>query len=200
MNLNCMTLSPRYKRIFHWMDGTVGYLPSPRVPHTGLCTRMRLDFESYRYKLITIDCDRQSIIVKDYVCEHKVKTKINGQSNAPVALVNPMPPDESSHYVTCPLRHVTHQFLSCDLVSACWVQDERSALPCGPLVNPAPPMFSCSSGTEHVPYSLVCDYRPDCRDHSDEDFCVFPESYCLSGSFHCGNQQVNELCFSSTAL
>ena len=196
-----MTLFTRYKHIFHWMDGTVGYLRSSRVPDKTLCTQLsHLQLESKRYELDSVNCDSGSILVKDYVCEQQVMIKTTLLSNGPIALVDHEPSDKSSHYVTCPLGHVTHEFLSCDLLSACWVQDESSALPCGPLVNPAPPMFSCSSEVEHVPYSLVCDYRPDCRDYSDEDFCMFPESHCLGGSFRCGNQQVNELCLCSTTL
>nr|KAG5711570.1 hypothetical protein BaRGS_016752 [Batillaria attramentaria] len=33
--------------------------------------------------------------------------------------------------------------------------------------------FTCSSGEERVPYTLVCDFRQDCSDGSDESFCVF---------------------------
>jgi hypothetical protein len=35
-----------------------------------------------------------------------------------------------------------------------------------------PPTFTCNN-VQLVPYSLVCDFRPDCVDASDEDFCVY---------------------------
>jgi hypothetical protein len=34
-------------------------------------------------------------------------------------------------------------------------------------------IFPCISGHQHVSYTLVCDFKSDCTDSSDEDFCVF---------------------------
>nr|KAG5710138.1 hypothetical protein BaRGS_006657 [Batillaria attramentaria] len=38
-----------------------------------------------------------------------------------------------------------------------------------------------------VPYTLVCDFRSDCSDASDEEFCVHRP--CETGQFHCGDKQ-----------
>ena len=191
----------RYKHIFHWMDGTVGYLQRPPVSSIPLCTRQEVavqtntqGIETVHSSLVVITCEYKSSKVEGYVCEQRTRTKTSEQQEVPINVTDHRPSYNGSQYITCPMGHVTHQFLSCDPVSACWAQDESSALSCDSPLNPRPPMFACSSEAEHVPYSLVCDHRPDCRDHSDEDFCVFPESQCLAGSFRCGSKQVNEPC------
>nr|KAG5701005.1 hypothetical protein BaRGS_022716 [Batillaria attramentaria] len=54
-------------------------------------------------------------------------------------------------------------------------------------MTPLPPSFTCKKDEMRVPYTLVCDFRPDCSDASDEDFCVFRP--CKIGQFHCGDKQ-----------
>ena len=100
-------------------------------------------------------------------------------------------------YVVCPLGHWTHTFLACDMRSACWQRgsfrqssgrDVRRNVPsfCRSTLSA---LFTCRTGVNHVPYSLVCDHSRDCPDSSDEDFCVHPS---CSGSwqFECTNKQV----------
>ncbi|KAK7475462.1 hypothetical protein BaRGS_00033281, partial [Batillaria attramentaria] len=83
-------------------------------------------------------------------------------------------------YTQCPAGHVTHDFLACDAQSACWSRDD-------PSVSCLAPLFTCTNGFERVHYTFVCDYRPDCSDASDENFCVFPT--CRMSEFSCGNKQ-----------
>ena len=99
-------------------------------------------------------------------------------------------------FFVCPDRHFTHAFLACDVKSACVVRsppssssssDDACSADDAPL-TPLPPALECANGVERVPYTLVCDHRPDCSDDSDEDFCVFPA--CRAGSLDCGDKQV----------
>ena len=105
--------------------------------------------------------------------------------------------------VVCPNGHVTHVFLVCDISTFCWAKGNVTfsflssswALPssqsCRAQLSSTslPPSFPCRNDKQRVPYSLVCDHRPDCVDSSDEVFCTFfpcpPSSY-----FQCLNKQV----------
>ena len=88
----------------------------------------------------------------------------------------------------CPSGHVTHNFLSCDSSSACWASYLAGAQSCRVDLSPSPPSFSCLQEASQVSYSLVCDYREDCSDGSDEIFCEFPQ--CGEEMYRCINSQV----------
>ncbi|PVD27177.1 hypothetical protein C0Q70_12331 [Pomacea canaliculata] len=47
-------------------------------------------------------------------------------------------------------------------------------------------MFVCLDDSSSLPYSLVCDFRPDCPDKSDESFCT-RDPHC--DGFRCRNGQ-----------
>ena len=110
-----------------------------------------------------------------------------------------MPLDiHSVRTASCPEGHVIHEFLACDAQSSCWARvdvlcqasrDDDSVAFCGAALTPLPPSFPCSNGRGEVPYTLVCDHRPDCSDSSDEKFCVFLPCDVMT-QFDCGNQQV----------
>ena len=94
---------------------------------------------------------------------------------------------------TCPRGHLTHAFLSCDQKSRCGrarcyfnkrtrstgevtFADEQSV--------DTVAMYTCSSGDTELSYSLLCDFRQDCADNSDESFCYHPpctEFTCTNG-------------------
>ncbi|KAL8613515.1 hypothetical protein ACOMHN_007558 [Nucella lapillus] len=48
------------------------------------------------------------------------------------------------------------------------------------------PMFPCEEGTATVQHSMVCDFRQDCPDNSDESFCEHPSRT----GFLCSNECV----------
>ena len=50
------------------------------------------------------------------------------------------------------------------------------------------PMFECKDGVQKISYTLVCNFRQDCRDSSDEDLCIFAP--CTVTEFTCRNGQV----------
>ena len=109
------------------------------------------------------------------------------------------------HLVACPEGHVTHAFLSCDGKSRCgqsvcyFVDRERYITE---VVSAAQHsldtviMYSCSGGDTEVSFSLLCDFRQDCVDNSDESFCHHPvctefactNGQCVSMKTHCNHQ------------
>ena len=88
--------------------------------------------------------------------------------------------------VGCPLGHTARIFLACDIRSKCW---SRDAIECRAPLTPLPPSFTCTNGVEGVPYTFVCDIRPDCSDDSDETFCVYPPCD-LPGALQCNDKEV----------
>ena len=105
----------------------------------------------------------------------------------------------------CRRGHVTHAFLACDVAAFCWAEGRVTislianswALPtsqsCPAELTPVPPSFPCRSEEQHVPYTLVCDHRPDCLDGSDENFCRYLPCQ-LEFQFQCKNKQVSAIC------
>ena len=90
-------------------------------------------------------------------------------------------------FTQCPAGHVTHTFLACDVQSACGFAEDY--VTCAAPLSPLPPMFKCTCADETVPYSVVCDHRSDCKDSSDEDFCVF-QACKGADRFRCSSHQV----------
>ncbi|KAL8582680.1 hypothetical protein ACOMHN_050423 [Nucella lapillus] len=89
--------------------------------------------------------------------------------------------------VTCPLQHVTHGALACDASSGCqrlergghWYSGH-----CSVPRAPPQPYFYCRGAGQFLSYQLLCDFRRDCADGGDEDFCLHPEH--RTHAFACG--------------
>ena len=106
--------------------------------------------------------------------------------------------------VICPKGHVTHAFLSCDYKSHCrqtvcyFIRGvTTTVVSAAHRSADAVVMFSCSSGDTELSYSLLCDFRQDCADNSDESFCHHPtctelactNGQCVSWSSRCNGFQ-----------
>ena len=195
----------RYKTHLQWTDGTVAYMyhiDARQISKLHVETCSMIDFSTSKiftskqqstFPLRLTKCN--TVLTVPYVCERRLTQEKHSQIQIPLTVPNEHVRFES--YSVCPSGHVTHKLLSCDPQSACWARHTLSVFICKSPLRPVPPTFTCSSQMDRVPYPLVCDHRPDCRDHSDESFCVFPG--CPAESFHCGSKQVitsklHELC------
>lgn len=186
----------RYKKMYQWVDGTIAYLANlltdynHGLPGCGIITTYKLQIE-------IISCKKRQV-VEAVLCELPKQTTIHTKSASElgnvsrIRLRSPDPWLSNDSHVQCPSRHVTHIFLACDVNSACWGRGYGSAFSCTAPLAPTPPSFTCNNDIEHVPYTLVCDHRPDCGDDSDEDFCHFPPCDIIH-QFECGHQQVQSL-------
>ncbi|XP_076445826.1 uncharacterized protein LOC143283470 [Babylonia areolata] len=91
--------------------------------------------------------------------------------------------------IVCPLQHVTHAMLACEQDSLCLsLQGTRDRVGhdtnCNLPTGVTQPYFSCGAFEQFVSYSLVCDFREDCKGGGDEDFCVHPA--CKENMVDCG--------------
>ena len=186
-------LHTRYARHVQWSDGTMVYIYHIKTNKVAvhvheLCSMLDVYISrKQKHVLVPLDLTECAIVRKTgYLCERSAEQERHTQILFPTPIQNGS--FSVQLYSACPSGHVTHTFLSCDLQSACWARLASSMISCESPLMPVPPMFMCSDQFERIPYPLVCDHRPDCRDHSDENFCVFTE--CPGASFQCGNKQV----------
>ena len=161
-----------------WADSSIAYYAWYRPSHNrdkfcGVILRV-----SGRILIDISSCLRKSR--SHYLCEYDVDVDESEESLRQIALYRNTTENLTVDYVTCLGDHVTHSFLSCDVQSACWarqsgalnMRDIPSFSWCSAPLTSLPPLFTCSSSVQLVPYTLVCDTRHDCLDLSDEDFCV----------------------------
>ena len=196
-----------YRHFFCWTDKTVIY----NVKH------IRMEFPSHLKSTLYYQYygfDNSTLFVseanfdaeeKTFICE-KPTESWRLSSAAPVAfsylqqssLTFQQP---SQPVIICPAGHVTHAFLSCDPKSHCGQaecffskgpRDRRDALSVSQNTAMMVAMYSCSGDKIEVSYSLLCDFRQDCADKSDESFCVHSlcqELSCTNGQCLSMNQR-----------
>ena len=188
--------SHRYRHEWQYSDGAIAYYRSitrdkgvrpacgsilldEQTDPTISLSKVRVGYCSKVFMSPNILCE-VTTAPKPNVYNEKSLTKIQLQSVGEHNLSSPV------WLVGCPLGHTTRDFLACDIRSKCWTRD---ATECRAPLTPLPPSFTCSNGVQRVPYTLVCDTRPDCSDDSDETFCVYPPCD-LPGALQCNDKEV----------
>ncbi|KAL8625090.1 hypothetical protein ACOMHN_030725 [Nucella lapillus] len=188
-----------YQKTFVWMDQSVVYYRQVfNVSIKPFCSvrpfKASVELEQQHLRnIMTVECNVR--YTRHFLCEISTlpEDDDDDDDDDSTSVFIPVPKsalNSSSHqgmFTVCPAGHVTHSFLSCDWQSSCWLADVVSG-GCQFPGRPLPPSFRCRKGAEHVPYSLVCDFRPDCGDESDEAFCVFRPCQPVL-HFDCGNRQ-----------
>jgi len=191
----CVCVPHRYRHEWQYSDGAIAYYRSIEKdkgvrPACGAIileegtdpaislSHISVDFCSKVYGNPHFLCEVTPTLAPNDLLQESL-TKIQLQSlpehnYSPVSLVG------------CPLGHTVRDFLACDIRSTCW---SRDATECRAPLTPLPPSFTCTNGVERVPYTLVCDIRPDCADDSDETFCVYPPCD-LPEAFYCNDKEV----------
>ena len=127
--------------------------------------------------------------VLNVICQYEAQKRQTAKAVFPVTS---FPFQVSSatiqRFVSCYRGHVTHAILSCDYISQCQFVSKHlreCRLPvAGGSDHFEMAMFECDDGKMTLHYTLVCDFRRDCEDSSDETFCLHTDCtgfLCLSG-------------------
>ncbi|PVD28741.1 hypothetical protein C0Q70_11335 [Pomacea canaliculata] len=192
------TLPPQYKKVLAWSDGTIAY------DYTYLTSSLNAYISTELYYTFCFI----SVIYNSYyhlqlcnaevtntipLCELPVTKKVPQMSIIIPPINNKNIFNSNNNlYVSCPRGHFTFNFLSCDEASQCGAQ--RLSLHCQTWldnkVSVVTAMFECFDRSSTLPYSLVCDFRPDCPDGSDENFCTRDPD---CDGFQCRNGQCIQL-------
>ncbi|KAL8590308.1 hypothetical protein ACOMHN_006424 [Nucella lapillus] len=186
-----------YQDQFQWADGSAVFYAKVYRPYYSSstdCSALR-QFAYEDLDTLTME-ECHSNMTTSFLCETDIIQDTDPQEQSGQIVFKPSERQDDiigDKYVTCPAGHLTQKFLACDLQSSCWASqgDLVSSVTCGYKGEPRPPSLQCRNGVDYVPYSLVCDHRPDCSDNSDEDFCVFSPCRPL-GKFQCNNGQCVE--------
>jgi hypothetical protein len=205
--LNYKVLSPYFWQ-FRWADNTVAYGYNVSYRCGALCrffdhTQLHYGVFSQVDKslFITTKSKEDGILIDKFTvaCEEPVRynnsTALEGPGVPPPFIPVPKTADERSnlHFTVCPSKHLTRDFLSCDPGSRCVDNVYRDT--CWVAGKKPVPKFACTRRPVTIPYTLVCDFRDDCPDGSDEAFCVHPP--CSPGQATCHSGQciaVDKLC------
>ncbi|XP_076444361.1 uncharacterized protein LOC143282559 [Babylonia areolata] len=162
-----MRLHGMYQNTWVWSDDTLAvYLPitfvSVKAPY---CAVMNAS------AITLITCDEK--VTADYLCETDF-TPDQDTNDTQISLNTP-PSWNTGDMAACRHGHTTYKFLACDVDTNCSAMSHEESLACSNKFSPPVPFFTCRNQLERVPYTLVCDFRSNCCDGSDEDFCDFPQ-------------------------
>ena len=193
-----------YRNMWHWLDGTVALYVNinDRRSYAKFRDRAYIDF-SLTWTAET----RNMSVCNRYICESLIPNQKHASHEgirlAQISSIDSTYAILNLSLVKCPEGHVTRDLLSCDPQSQCGVEQPVSVCPLRSdadrlftnvtkhlatvhaedvqMIPKYVPMFECDQGRVSVAYSLVCDFKAECSDLSDEFFCQHipcPEDKC----------------------
>ena len=192
-----------YRKTWRWVDNTIAYsapILKMEFRERTACYSLSLD----EFILYCGNLEKSSII--SYACEHVfvIKSAVhsrpkefipNGNKTSHMNLTQEGSQHKPHRPLTvCPGGYVTHDFLKCDLQAACLVKQFELHCPLDSTATGGPGlrteqvrMFVCDNLIHTLPYTLVCNFSPDCLDGSDETFCQ--HTTCDQSQHQCDNGQ-----------
>ena len=194
-----------YRKTWRWVDNTVAY-SAPKIKMNSDrqmgCHSFLVDGFVLRAEFI------HEALTHSYTCEHKLANHSFVHTNPQEAIPNAIKADHinltqeklqpklHSPLTVCPGGYVTHDFLKCDLQAACLVKQFELHCPLDSTAAEGPGlrteqvrMFVCDNLIHTLPYTLVCNFSPDCLDGSDETFCQHGHTTCDQSQHQCASGQ-----------
>ena len=196
-----------YRNMWHWMDGTVALYVNISDSFTYYHADKTM---TLHYGSTLKPSSKSPRLCQGYICESLIP---NDKNVSYKSIHLPLLRTTDSvrtilnlSLVQCPEGHVTRDFLSCDPQSKCGVEhpvsicllrsnEDRMFIDFTKhlaaahtldfqIIGKHVPMFACDEGKVSIAYSLVCDFKTECNDLSDEYFChhvACPQSKCNNG-------------------
>ena len=183
-----------YRNMWHWMDGTVALYVNISDRFTGHRGEKTM---TLHYGSTLNPAPKSDLHCRGYICESLIPNDKNSpykSAHLPLLrTVDSVRTILNLSLVQCPEGHVTRDFLSCEPQSKCGVEHPVSICPLRSdenrmsidfakhlaavhnldfqVIAKDVPMFACDEGKISIAYSLVCDFKAECNDLSDEHFC-----------------------------
>ena len=205
LHLNPRRVHPLYRQTWMWLDGSPSFDVNVSV---GAGSK---EFLTNNELFVKADGLLLKSTVRRKQCSWSIcQTKYNSsQLNAEYSHVRvlsaPFPNRtiKDLGLVHCPVGHFVHSCLACYTEGHCGVDVAWSH--CTVSVDAGSwalnsdgskhssvvsiVMFACADKRRTLPYSLVCDFRCDCLDRSDESFCFHSQSCSADSGYLCTNGQ-----------
>ncbi|XP_076439120.1 uncharacterized protein LOC143277993 [Babylonia areolata] len=184
-----------YLSAWSWGTGNIAYNFHPSFNQSCITARINvlqyyLSQDSAQHVKV-VRCPRVQAYKAIPLCEVEMEQKESQLKESIVLSTNTDSAAWPVPLVTCGAKHLTHVQLACDPHSLCnWRLERRNKVQtatCEASATQSTPYFQCGQTRQYVPYSVLCDWRTDCADHSDESFCQFP--HCGSKELDCGEGQ-----------
>ncbi|KAK7497060.1 hypothetical protein BaRGS_00011796, partial [Batillaria attramentaria] len=193
------SMSDIYRFNTRWSDNTITYgikvSYSARVMEYKKMPSLFMHSSVLAYPYLT-----PSLVT--FACQFEAEKKEDTSSRveAVIQLKTDVQPPLKDHFVICPSGHATYDFLSCMSDSDCGASYPLSSCFLSAVMSNTSGngperyvvydvrlvMFICDDQRNTLHYTLVCDFRRDCEDGSDEDFCHYRNN-CTG--FTCSNGQ-----------
>ena len=193
---------PYYRKSTKWVDNTVNYLLDVdeygvNLVHPRTMWKVCGYYSDGHLRLHY--CNQSPFFF--YVCESSQK---EAASAGKVFISRELSSEDGKHrpatpFVRCPSGHVTYECFACLRQSRCGSDVSRSkcSFPSSairqeqqessqPRQTGLVENFQCTTTKEFIQYTFVCDFKRDCADGSDEDFCVHGQ-HCMG--FTCDSGQ-----------
>ena len=206
---NQRNLQPLYRHTWMWLDGSPAFDVNITAGHfqeeASFHLRLSAVAEGLRLKSTVIK-RRHTDECSRYICQvHYADsqsgieyTAVSGlRSNISTAAVMEL------DLIPCPTGHLVRAYLLCDTESRCGtevaqshcsasVRDSRLSQTSSLRNNVSAVnivLFTCANKITSLPYTLVCDFRCDCEDQSDESFCTHSQSCGKNTTYRCQSGQ-----------
>ena len=194
-----------YRKTWRWVDNTIAYF----APKMMMSSDRQMGCHSFLADGFVLCANViHETLTLSYTCEHKFVNQSFVPSNLREAIPNAIKAEHTnltqeelqpkSHrpLTVCPGGYVTHDFLKCDLQAACLAKQFELHCPLDSTATGGPGlrteqvrMFVCDNLIHTLPYTLVCNFSPDCLDGSDETFCQHGHTMCDQSQHQCASGQ-----------